>query len=330
MLGGRPGAALTAFATGQLSVVDTAVATRHTRPMNAEHRRIVLEARDQLVASGVVADAVEARLEAEVLLGHVLGLDRAALYAGYDHLADSSTVAAFRTLLSRRLGGEPVAYIVGTREFYGLTFRVGPGVLIPRPETELLVERALAAAIQLSLPAIADVGCGSGCVGIALAVHLPRALVWAIDLSEEALRITQENAVRLGVGSRVTAIQGDLLGPLPAPVDVIVANLPYVNARDLADLPASIAHFEPFLALDGGASGLDQIRRLIDQSPFYLRPGGSLLLEVGYDQAAAVAGSLRRRFPGAGIQSWRDLGGHVRVAGVRLPSLDDGGPQASR
>ena len=198
--------------------------------MDAEIRKLVRESRDTLLASHLVADAVEARLEAEVLLCHVLGVDRAALYAGLAQPLDASTVALFRSLVARRLTGEPVAYITGTREFYGLTFRVGPGVLIPRPETELLVDRALAAARQMARPAIADVGCGSGCVGIALAAHLPGASVWAIDLSEHALAVTRENAARLGVGSRVTALQGDLLGALTAPVDLIVANLPYVNA----------------------------------------------------------------------------------------------------
>lgn len=286
--------------------------------MNTETRKIVQEARDQLLASQLVADAMEARLEAEVLLCHVLCVDRAGLYAELVPPPDSSTFATFRSLVARRLGGEPVAYITGTREFYGLTFRVGPGVLIPRPETELLVERALAAASRMAQPAIADVGCGSGCVGITLAVHVAGASVWAIDLSEAALAVTSENAARLGVGSRVTTVQGDLLGPLPAQADLIVANLPYVNSRDLAALPASIVGFEPLLALDGGATGLDQIRRLLDQTPRCLRPGGSLLLEVGYDQADAVSDLTRRRFPGASVQSWVDLGGHVRVIGVQL------------
>lgn len=296
--------------------------------MNAETRRMLQAARDQLLASQVVADAVEARLEAEVLLGHAFGVDRAALYSGLTAPPATATVALFRSFVARRLSGEPVAYIMGTREFYGLTFRVGPGVLIPRPETELLVERALAAVGQIARPAIADVGCGSGCVGIALAAHLPGASVWAIDLSEAALAMANENAARLGFAGRVTTLQGDLLEPLPAPVDLIVANLPYVNARDLADLPASIAHFEPLLALDGGATGLDQIQRLVDQSPSCLLPEGSLLLEVGYDQGDAVVHVLRRRFPGARVQSWRDLGGHVRVVGVRSAAPECDRPRA--
>ena len=295
--------------------------------MNAETRNILQAARDRLVDSRSVADAAEARLDVEVLLCYVLGVDRAALYAGLTKPLVASTAALFRSLVARRLNGEPVAYITGTREFYGLTFRVGPGVLIPRPETELLVERALAAASQMARPAIADVGCGSGCVGIALTAHLPGASVWAIDLSEDALVVTNENAARLGVGSRVTTLQGDLLGPLPAPVDLIVANLPYVNTRDLANLPASIVKFEPLLALSGGITGLDQIRRLVDQSPPHLRPGGSLLLEVGYDQGDAVADLVRARFAGASVQSWRDLGGHVRVVGVQLAAPEGRGPQ---
>jgi release factor glutamine methyltransferase len=288
--------------------------------MNAESRTLVGEGRDQLVASHLVSDATEARLEAEVLLCHVLGVERAALYAGLTKRPDSAARASYRSLVARRLGGEPVAYLVGSRDFYGLTFRVSPAVLIPRPETELLVERALAAASQMAQPAIADVGCGSGCVGIALAVHLPAAAVWAADVSASALAVTNLNAKRLGVGTRVTTLQGDLLDALPAPVDLIVANLPYVNAHDLAELPPSIVDFEPLLALNGGITGLDQIRRLIDQSPAYLQAGGSLLLEVGYDQGEAVAELVRQRFPRASVQSWRDLGGHVRVVETDLPA----------
>ncbi len=300
--------------------VDTVPAERYTSAMNAEIRGMLTAARDQLLASKVAADSREARLEAEVLLCHALNVDRAALYTGVRLPIGSPVAAAFHSLVARRRAGEPVAYITGTRDFYGLSFRVGPGVLIPRPETELLVERALAAAGGMSRPIIADVGCGSGCVGIALAVHLPAATVWAIDVSTTALAMTRENAAILGVDGRMTTVQGDLLTSLPSAVDVIVANLPYVNSADLATLPASIVNFEPILALDGGPAGLDQIGRLVDQAPTYLRPGGSLLLEVGYDQGEAVAELAGRRFTRACVETWRDLGGHVRVVGVRLAS----------
>jgi release factor glutamine methyltransferase len=303
--------------------VDTAVPTRYTTAMNTETRRLLQVARDQLLASQVVADAREARLEAEVLLQHALGVDRAVLYSGLTPPRAMDSVALFQSFVARRMTGEPVAYITGTREFYGLAFRVGPGVLIPRPETELLVERALATVSHLDRPTIADVGCGSGCVGIALAAHLPGASVWAVDLSEAAVAIASENAAKLGFAGQVTTLQGDLLAPLPHPVDLIVANLPYVNERDLACLPASIARFEPLLALDGGVSGLVQIRRLVDQAVSCLWPGGSLLLEIGYDQAGAVAELLRLRFPGAQVQCWRDLGGHIRVVEVK-----SGAPEA--
>jgi release factor glutamine methyltransferase len=311
-------------------VVETVLATHHSDVMNAQVHRILREARDQLVAARIVGDAAEARLEAEVLLYHAMGVDRATLYSGLTPPPPTSTVALFESLMARRLSGEPVAYITGTREFYGLTFRVGPGVLIPRPETELLVERALAAVSQVARPAIADIGCGSGCVGIALAAHLPGASVWAIDLSEAAVASASENAARHGLSGRVTTLHGDLLAPLPARVNLIVANLPYINARDLANLPASIARFEPLLALDGGASGLDHIQRLVDQAPPCLCPGGSLLLEVGYDQAGAVAELLRPRFPGATVGSWRDLGGHIRVVGAQSSAPEFPVPIAPR
>jgi release factor glutamine methyltransferase len=297
--------------------VDTVVLTRYTTGMDAATRGLLQTTRGQLLTSQVVADATEARFEAEVLLAFALRVDRAALYSGLNPSPAAAEVTLFRSLVARRLTGEPVAYITGTREFYGLSFLVGPGVLIPRPETELLVERGLAAVSRTSSPAIADVGCGSGCVGIALAAHLPNATVWAIDLSEAAVAIAGTNAERFGLADRVSTLQGDLLAPLPIPVDLLVANLPYVNARDLSNLPASILRFEPLMALDGGVSGLDQIRRLVDQAAPHLRPAGSFLLEVGYDQAEEVAALMRLRFPGGLVQSWRDLGGFVRVIGVQ-------------
>jgi release factor glutamine methyltransferase len=302
---------------------------RYTGGMNSELRGLLLEARDRLVSSLVVADEADARLEAEILLCHALGVERSVLYAGLCPKVAGGAAECFRYLIERRRKNEPVAYITGTRGFYGMTFQVRPGVLIPRPETELLVERALAAAGTMELPAIVDVGCGSGCVGIALAARLPEALVIAVDLSAVAVAVTRENAARLGLDGRVTTIQGDLLGPLTGPADIIVANLPYVNAHDLPELPRGILAFEPLLALDGGLDGgldgLDLVRRLVGQAPAYLRPGGSLFLEVGYDQGEAAADLLRRRFPGASVHSWRDLGGHVRVVGVELAAADGGG-----
>lgn len=282
-------------------------------------------ASQQLLFSGLVADRAEARLEAEVLLSHMLGLDRAGLYARLPEPLSPEGMNAYAALLARRLAGEPVAYIIGQREFYGLSFYVDRRVFIPRPETELLVERTLLrgkARFGQGL-CLADVGCGSGCIAIALAVHLPKARIYAIDISGDALAVAALNARRHGVAERVTFLQGDLLKPLPEPVDIIVANLPYVSHPQLAVLPKSIAAYEPLVALNGGPAGLDLIRNLLQQAGAYLRQDGNglkaLLLEIGSDQAKAATTLAAEFFPLARINLYHDLAGRPRVLEV-LPT----------
>lgn len=260
-------------------------------------------------------DGVESpRFDAELLLAHVLGVNRAAILAHPDRTLTPKQLTRFRDLVTRRAEREPLAYIVGRREFFGLDFTVDPRVLIPRPETELLVEYALRLARRLDGPAhIADAGAGSGAIAVTLAVHLPQATIYALDDSAEALEVVAENARRHGVGDRVHRLQGDLLAPLPGPVDLITANLPYVAADEWAELAPEIRDHEPRAALDGGADGLALIRRLLATAEPHLRPGGAILLEIGASQGVAVTALARQSFPLADVQLQQDYAGLDRL-----------------
>jgi release factor glutamine methyltransferase len=269
------------------------------------------------------AGVEEPRLDAELLLGHTLRLNRAAILARPDRPLTPKELTRFRDLITRRTAREPLPYITGHREFFGLDFVVDARVLIPRPETELLIEHALRIAKSMSLPApppleIADVGAGSGAIAVTLAVHLPHALVYALDASPGALAVTAENARRHRVAGRVHCLQGDLLAPLPGPVHLMTANLPYVAAGDLPGLLPEIRDYEPLEALVSGPNGLEAIHRLAAAAGPYLHPGGALLLEIGASQGAAVTALARRYFPAADIQVHRDYAGLDRLVIVRL------------
>ena len=268
------------------------------------------------------------RLDAELLLAHVLGWARAQLLAEGRLSLTETQAAAFRGLVMRRTALEPVAYLIGHKEFYGIDLMVDRRALMPRPETELLVELALGFARRRAQdersmkldrsplvvrPApfvVADIGTGSGAIAIALALHLPEARIDAIDISPDALALAQQNVERHGLDGRVRLQQGDLLAPLAAPVDLIVANLPYTI---LSEIDEGVRRYEPHQALDGGADGLALYRRLMAQAPAKLRPGGAVLLEIGATQAAAVTDLARRAFPDATVSVHRDLAGHDRV-----------------
>jgi release factor glutamine methyltransferase len=215
-------------------------------------------------------------------------------------------------LLERRLSGEPSAYITGHREFYGLDFRVNPSVLIPRPESELLVETALDIAKNRPLSIIADIGTGSGAIAISLALGLPRAKIYATDISAAALEVALANCRQHGVSGRVRLLEGNLLEPLPEPVDIIVANLPYVSQSELAP------RFEPPLALDGGTDGTKIIEQLCQQVGGKLKAGGWLLLEIGQGQRATVVAILHNIFPEGEIEVIPDLGGIERLVCLSL------------
>jgi len=225
------------------------------------------------------------RLEAEVLLAHALGCPRIALYTRFDEAPAEAPRTAFRELVRRRGEGTPVAYLVGHREFYSLTFRVTPDVLIPRPETEHLVMTLLDLAKQApgDRPLrIADVGTGSGIIAVTIAQQLPRARVTAIDASAAALEVARQNAADHHVAERIEFVAGDLLTCLPAPepLDFVVSNPPYVSAAEFEQLPDDVRKFEPRQALVGGPTGTEIIARLIPQAAERLAVGGHLLIEI--------------------------------------------------
>lgn len=269
-------------------------------------------------------------LDAQVLLAHVTGYARTTLVAFPERPLDSEARMRYAGLVARRARGEPVAYLVGHREFYGLDLLVDPRVLVPRPETELLVEAALAdararlAADPAHPPRVADIGTGSGAIALAVAVGEPRLpLVYATDLSPEALALAATNAARVGVAGRVRFLQGDLLAPLPEPVDLLLANLPYIDPADAGTLPTDVRLYEPALALYGAEEGLGHLRRLLSAAPGVLRPGGSLYLEIGYDQGQAVTALAHATFPGAQVEVLRDYAGLDRLVRVLTPRGDD-------
>jgi release factor glutamine methyltransferase len=245
--------------------------------MKPETRIHALSIREAIAWASRRVRASAPRLAAEVLLAHVLNVSRAYLLAHPERTLAPDEWEAFARLVARSEQGEPLFYLIGEREFYGMPFKVTPAVLIPRPETEGLVDAALewarSRAYRTYTPLVfADIGTGSGCIAVALAVYLPNSRGYATDLSPEALEVAQENAARHGVASRLTFLQGDLCAPLPEPVDLLVANLPYVARSEWADLDPAIREYEPILALDGGPDGLDLIRRFLAQAPGYLRP----------------------------------------------------------
>jgi len=272
-------------------------------------RQALTKARDTLVKSNVD----DASLEGEILLRYLLAIDRAGLFSDLDRELSPRQKKEFAGLLERRLSGEPAAYITGHREFYGLDFEVDQHVLIPRPETELLVELALKTARSHNMTKIADIGTGCGAIAISLAVHLPGAVLYATDISPEALEVARDNLKKHGVADRVILLRGDLLEPLEKPVDMIVANLPYVKE---ADLPPNGR--EPRPALDGGKDGLDVIKNMCRQAGGKLNTGGYLLLEIGQGQAEMVVAILCKAFPAAAIEVHKDLAGIERAVSLRL------------
>jgi release factor glutamine methyltransferase len=269
----------------------------------------------QCAASFLVRHGVETpRLDAEVLLAHVLATDRVGVYLRFDQPLEMAEVDAYRAIVRRRAAGEPVAYLTGHREFWSREFTVTPDVLVPRPETELLIERALAVAPDSDRPVrILDLGTGSGALAVTLASKRPAASVVALDVSVGAAAIARRNAQSAGVGDRVLVAVGDWAAPLApeARFDLIVSNPPYVPTAAL-DMLAREVRREPAVALDGGADGLAAYRRLVPAAATLLAPAACLLVEVGAGQAAAVA-ALFARCGLAEIVCYADLAGVDRV-----------------
>ena len=251
---------------------------------------------DYLKAKGIESP----RLNAEILLAHQLGKDRVQLYLHFDQPLHEKEINEYRGLIRRRVNREPVGYIIELQEFWSLPFRVGPGVLIPRAESELLVEQVLrfhrdGGFTGGGLPAILDLGTGCGALAVCLAKELADATVWATDISEEALAYARLNVSQHGVAERVIFRQGDLWEPLKGhdlTFDVILSNPPYVAAEDYAALPPEVRDHEPRLALDGGERGTDYIRRIIEGTTDYLNPGGRLLMEMDPRQTPEVVAML--------------------------------------
>jgi release factor glutamine methyltransferase len=260
-----------------------------------------------------------ARLDAEVLLAHTLATNRVGLYTGFDKPLSPDELSRYRELIKRRLAGEPVAYLVGQQEFWSLPLRVDARVLIPRRDTETLVELAVTAGRAAGdAPRIADVCTGSGAIALAVAKELATAQVTATDVSEDALAVARDNAMRLGLAERIRFLHGDLLVPLAdgAPYDLILSNPPYVASAEVPGLAVEVRR-EPLLALDGGKDGLTFLRKLADGAPALLAPGGLLALEHGFAQGPAV----RELLLAAGlveVATTADLAGLPRVtAGKR-------------
>jgi len=259
----------------------------------------------------------EALLEAELLLCHILNISRTQLYTSTEKELKDSEFILLNQLIRRRLLHEPTAYILQQRGFYRSNFYVDHRVLIPRPETELLVERAIDFT-SIHLPTkhmfkIADIGTGSGAIATSLALALPKVIIYATDISGQALKVACQNFQHHNVHHRIIPLQGNLLAPLPEMVDVIVANLPYIAKNEIAALAPEINSFEPIIALDGGQDGTDQICNLLYQLPGKIHPNGYVLLEIGQGQDKVLPPLVRRLFPKAHVKMTADLSGINRV-----------------
>lgn len=267
-------------------------------------------------------DAETPQLDSAILMASVLGVSRNWLYAYPSRQLTGDEIERFEGLVRRRMCHEPVAYLVGYRPFFGLDITVDRRVLIPRPETELIVERVLAFVKPMlqegQAPRIADVGTGSGAIAVALAVGAPGAMVYATDISEGALDVAAQNIWRYGVGEQVQLFPGGLLDPVPEPVDFVVANLPYVPTQELAELPRQVRDFEPVLALDGGADGLQVIGAFLlslatAQGKARLRPGARVFLEIGADEGDRARDLAQIALPAAQVEVWLDYAGLDRL-----------------
>jgi release factor glutamine methyltransferase len=263
-----------------------------------------------------LADAENPALDARLLLQHALDVEHSYLIANGEERLNPTHEEAFRALLVRRARSEPVPYLTGVAPFYGRDFYVSPAVLIPRPETELLVEAALDWLRQHERPHIVDVGTGSGCIAITMARHLPAATIEAIDASTAALQIAARNAAAHGIVQRVLFHRGRLLEPLASRPDAIVANLPYIADDEWTALDDGVKWYEPEIALRGGPDGLALVRELLEQATSRLASGGAIFLEIGWRQGQSALRLARSFFPGAKIDLMPDHAGLDRVISI--------------
>ncbi len=250
-------------------------------------------------------------LEAEILLSHSLRIPRIQLYVQFERVLKEDELAAFKALILRRANREPLAYITGHQPFMSLDFDIDPSVLVPRQETEKLVEVALERVKPLSDARVADICCGSGVIGVSIAKYAPQARLSGTDISEGAVRLSASNAAKNGVGERCSFFRGDLFEPLKgAAFDLIVSNPPYIRSGDIDGLQPEVSRFEPRAALDGGADGLEFYRRIAEGAPAFLAPNGALMLEVGMGQSEQVRGLLGNF---KNVRTVKDLSGIERV-----------------
>lgn len=259
-----------------------------------------------------------ARLDAEVLLCHAVGKDRTWLLVHLLDTLDEQGQSMFEQCIDRRSAREPLQYITGIQEFWGLPFKVTPAVLIPRPETEFVIEAGLKAVNGVPAPVIIDLGTGSGCIAISLAKELPHSRIFATDRSEDALEIARQNARQNGSAERVRFLEGDLFGPLDemdlrTSIDLIVANPPYIRSDELPMLQPEVRDFEPKIALIAGIKGTEVLEQIIHESPAYLKTGGSLIMEMGMDHADVLRQTIEGTDKFGRIQVLKDLAGIERV-----------------
>ncbi len=290
-------------------------------------RHVLRRAAQQLLTARASDDIDEASLEADLLYGAASGMDRVHVIAAGGQPSYPEALAAFEILLARRLTHEPLAYILGRREFFGMTFQVGPGCLIPRPETETLVEAALTAIAEhpraRRLVRVADIGTGSGAIALAVAQHAPATKVYGVDVSGEALRWAALNMRRFGLMERVVLLAGDLAEPLSEPIDVLCANLPYVPTDDYEGLPEEIRVSEPQIAVEGGVTGIEIIARLTQQFAAHLaKDAATAIFELGAGQAGFVEDLVTSALNAADrgpldVRVHRDLRGIRRIVEVR-------------
>jgi release factor glutamine methyltransferase len=266
------------------------------------------------------------RLAAELLLSHVLGVARIQLYTGYDKVVGEAQLAKFRDLVKRAGEQEPIAYLTGSAHFFSLEFSVNRDVLIPRPDTETLVENVLQTVRHqpgLEAPRVLDLCTGSGCVAAAIAKNLKSAMVWGIDISEKAAAVAIKNIQQLGLADRVTIEVGDLFEPIKKmvdarPFDLIVSNPPYISTDQLAGLDKSVRDYEPMLALDGGIDGLVIHRRILAKAPEHLVPNGRVFLEIAFDQGSAAKEMASGFDAFEDARILKDFGGRDRVLALKL------------
>jgi len=282
---------------------------------------------NQLLIKGIdllgERDFLNPFLDAHLLLGYTLNVDKVYLYTHKDDIIDEEHVDKYIDLINKRRGGYPLQYIIGKQEFMGLDFNVGEGVLIPRPDTEILVEALIDLTSKGDISNrdninILDIGTGSGAITLSLAHYIKNAYVYSIDISDKALDIAKINCESLGLQSKVRFLKGDLFSPLrdldlKDEIDIIVSNPPYIPSKDIDELQSEVADFEPRLALDGGIDGLDYYRNIVKQSTDYLAANGILAFEIGYDQGLSVKKLLEENGSFRDIEIRKDLSGNDRV-----------------